>query len=77
MPHCWPYTMNSVAKYSSTPKRKIVDARLRALVEGVNVQRAAGFTSGRLFLDSVEQAFVVALVNGHAVRRRSAQMYRG
>jgi hypothetical protein len=31
----------------------------------------AGFPSGRLFLDSVEQAIAVALVQGHAVRHRS------
>ena len=36
-----------------------------------------GFLSGRLFLDSVEQALAVALVDGHAVRSRSAQTFRG
>ena len=37
----------------------------------------AGFPSGRLFLDSVEQAMAVTLVNGHAVRHRPVQIYRG
>jgi AraC family transcriptional regulator len=37
----------------------------------------AGFPSGRLFLDSLEQAMAVALVNGHAVRHRPVQIYRG
>jgi AraC family transcriptional regulator len=37
----------------------------------------AGFPSGRLFLDSVEQAMAVTLVNGHAVRHRPVQLYRG
>jgi AraC family transcriptional regulator len=37
----------------------------------------AGFPSGRLFLDSVEHAIAVALVNGHAVRHRPVQIYRG
>ena len=37
----------------------------------------AGFPSGRLFLDSVEQAMAVALVQGHAVRHRPVQVYRG
>ena len=37
----------------------------------------AGFPSGRLFLDSVEQAIAVALINGHAVGRRPVQMHRG
>jgi AraC family transcriptional regulator len=55
----------------------LVDARLRALVEAVNAERIAGFPSGRLFLDSVEQALAVALVNGYAVRHRSVRTYRG
>src|SRR6266481_8976635 len=55
----------------------LVDARLRALVEAVNAERVAGFPSGRLFLDSVEQALAVALVNGYAVRHRSVQTHRG
>ena len=53
------------------------DARLRALVEAVNAERIAGFPSGRLFLDSIEQALALALVNGYAVRHRSVQTHRG
>jgi AraC family transcriptional regulator len=37
----------------------------------------AGFSSGRLFLDSIEQAMAVALVRGHAVRHRPVEVYRG
>src|SRR5712672_2090927 len=55
----------------------LVDARLRALVEAVNAERIAGFPSGQLFLDSVERALAVALVNGYAVRHRSVQTHRG
>jgi AraC family transcriptional regulator len=55
----------------------LFDARLGALVEAVNAERIAGFPSGRLFLDSVEQALAVALVNGYAVRHRSVQTHRG
>jgi len=55
----------------------LVDARLRALVEAVNAERIAGFPSGRLFLDSIEQALALALVNGYAVRHRSVQTHRG
>ena len=47
---------------------KLVDARLGTLVEAVNAERIAGFPSGSLFLDSVEQALAVALVNACAVR---------
>jgi AraC family transcriptional regulator len=55
----------------------LVDARLGALVEAVNAERIAGFPNGRLFLDAVEQALAVALVNGYAVRHRSVQTHRG
>src|SRR5258708_36402529 len=55
----------------------LFDPRLRALVEAVNAERIAGFPSGRLFLDSVEQALAVALVNGYSVRHRSVQTHRG
>src|SRR5258707_3252128 len=55
----------------------LVDARVGALAAAVNAERVAGFPRGRLFLDSVEQALAVALVNGYAVRDRSVQTYRG
>jgi AraC family transcriptional regulator len=56
---------------------KFADARLGALVAAVNSERVAGFPSGRLFLDSIEQALAIALVNNYAVRRPSARIYRG
>jgi AraC family transcriptional regulator len=59
------------------PMIKMVDARVAALVTAVNAERVAGFPSGRLFLDSVEQALGVALVDGYAVRHRSVRTYRG
>ena len=43
----------------------------------MNAERVAGFPSGRLFLDSVEQALAVALVNDYAVRHHSLQTHRG
>ena len=57
--------------------RKFADPRLRALVTAVHAEMVAGFPSGRLFLDSVEQAIAVALVNGHAVGHRPVQIHRG
>jgi AraC family transcriptional regulator len=57
--------------------RKFADSRLRALVTVVHAEIAAGFPNGRLFLDSVEQAIAVALINGHAVGHRPVQMHRG
>ena len=59
------------------PQRKFLDSRLGALVAAAHAEMVVGFPSGRLFLDSLEQAMAVALVNGHAVRRRAAQIYRG
>jgi AraC family transcriptional regulator len=59
------------------PSRKFADARLSALVAAARAEMVAGFPSGRLFLDSVEQAMAVALVSGHAVRHRPVQLYRG
>ena len=56
------------------PSRKFADPRLSAMVAAVHVEMVAGFPSGRLFLDSVEQAMAVALVNGHAVRHRPVQL---
>lgn len=59
------------------PSRKFANPRLSALAAAVHVEMVAGFPSGRLFVDSVEQAMAVALVNGHAVRHRPAEIYRG
>jgi AraC family transcriptional regulator len=59
------------------PHRKFADPSLGALVAAAHAEMVAGFPSGRLFLDSIEQAMAVALVNGHAVRHRPVQMYKG
>ena len=58
-------------------ERELVDPRLRALATAVDVERSAGFPSGRLFLDSVEQALARALVLGYAVRDYGVRTYRG
>jgi AraC family transcriptional regulator len=57
--------------------RKFADSRLGALAAAVHAEMVADFPGGRLFLDSVEQAIAVALVNGHAVNHPLVQMYRG
>jgi AraC family transcriptional regulator len=67
--------MSNEVELPGTPK--LVDARVGALVAAVNAERAEGFPSGRLFLDSVEQALAAALVKGYAVRRPSVRTYRG
>ena len=57
--------------------RKFADPRLSALASAVHAEMVAGFPSGRLFLDSIEQAMAIALVNAHAVRHRPVQIHRG
>ena len=58
-------------------ERELVDPRLRALATAVDVERTADFPSGRLFLDSIEQALARALIVGYAVRDYSVRVYRG
>jgi len=57
--------------------RKFANARLSALVAAAHAEMVAGFPSGRLFLDSIEQAMAIALVKDRAVRHRPIQIYRG
>ena len=59
------------------PHRKFADSRLGALVTAVHAEMVAGFPSGRLFLDSIEQAMAVALVSGQVVRHRPVRISRG
>ena len=58
-------------------ERELVDPRLRALATAVDVERTAGFPSGSLFLDAIEQALARALVLGYAVRNYGVRVYRG
>jgi AraC family transcriptional regulator len=58
------------------PQPKLVDVRLRALVTAVDAERIAGFPSGRLFLDSIEQALAMALMVGYAVPDHYVRKYR-
>ena len=57
--------------------RKFEDPRLRGLMTAVHAEMVAGFPSGRLFLDLVEQAIAVALIHGHAAGRRPLLPLRG
>jgi len=58
-------------------ERELMDSRLHALATAVDVERVAGFPSGRLFLDSIEQALARALVVSYAVRDYGIRAYRG
>ena len=55
----------------------VVDARIGGLAAALNAERVAGFPSGRLFLDSIDQALAVALVQEYAARDSAAPTYRG
>src|SRR3954451_5234497 len=59
------------------PHRKFADSRLGALATVVHSEMLAGFPSGRLFLDSIEQAMAVALVSGQAVSHSPVRISRG
>src|SRR5215469_7284567 len=59
------------------PLWKMTDARLSSLLAAVNSERVDGFPNGRLFLDSVEQALAVVLVNSYAAHHRPARTFRG
>ena len=56
---------------------KMVDVRLAALIKAVNAERISGFSSGQLFLDSIEQAIAAALVDIYAGQSRPARPLRG
>src|SRR6516225_5473785 len=56
---------------------KMVDVRLAALVKAVDAERIAGFPSGRLFLDSIEQAIAAALVDAYAGQSHLVRPLRG
>jgi AraC family transcriptional regulator len=64
-------------EFELRPSFKFAEPRLSAMVAAVHAEMVAGFPSGRLFLDSIEQAMAVTLVNGHAARHRPVQIYRG
>ena len=46
------------------PHRKFADSRLGALATAVHAEMVAGFPSGRLFLECIEQAMALVLVSG-------------
>src|SRR5215472_17340034 len=57
--------------------RNFANPRLSALVAAAHAEMVAAFPSGRLFLDSVEQAMAIVLVSDRAVRHRPVQIYQG
>src|SRR5262249_18226624 len=59
------------------PRWKMAGPPFSAPLPPVNAERLAGFPSGRLFLDSVEQAIAVVLVKGYTARCHPERTSRG
>jgi AraC family transcriptional regulator len=62
---------NSVPKV--TCAKYLKDDRISGLMSAVNADRLAGFPSGRVFLDSIELALSVALLERQAAQRVGSQ----
>jgi AraC family transcriptional regulator len=56
---------NREIELQSIPKLK--DSRIRALMTAVNIERASGFPSGQLFLESIEVALAAVLVQTYSL----------
>jgi AraC family transcriptional regulator len=56
---------NREIELQSIPKLK--DSRIRALMTAVNIERASGFPSGQLFLQSIEVALAAVLVKSYSL----------
>lgn len=55
----------------------LAEPRVRALVAAVNAERIAGFPGGKVFLDSVERALAMAVVDLCGTPLSSGWTYRG
>ncbi|WP_213807789.1 AraC family transcriptional regulator [Granulicella sp. dw_53] len=61
--------------FQSIPKLK--DLRIRALMTAVNIERASGFPSGQLFLQSIEMALAAVLVKAYALSIKTRRPIKG
>jgi AraC family transcriptional regulator len=57
--------LNRQVELRSIPRLK--DSRIRALMTAVNIERASGFPSGRLFIQSIEVALAALLVKTYTL----------
>ena len=62
---------NREIELQSIPKLK--DSRIRVLMTAVNIERASGFPSGQLFLQSIEVALATVLVKNCSQSKPGAQ----
>jgi AraC family transcriptional regulator len=56
---------------------KLKDSRIRALMTAVNIERASGFPSGQLFLQSIEVALAAVLVQNHSLSIKAMRPVKG
>jgi AraC family transcriptional regulator len=66
---------NREIELQSIPKLK--DSRIRALMTAVNIERASGFPSGQLFLQSIEVALAAVLVHSYSVSMKATRPIKG
>jgi AraC family transcriptional regulator len=56
---------------------KLKDPRIRALMTAVNIERASGFPSGQLFLQSIEMALAAILVQTYSLSMDAKRPIKG
>jgi AraC family transcriptional regulator len=66
---------NKEIELQSIPKLK--DSRIRALMTAVNIERASGFPSGQLFLQSMEAALAAILVQTYSLSVKTRRPIKG
>jgi AraC family transcriptional regulator len=66
---------NREIELQSIPKLK--DLRIRALMTAVNIERASGFPSGQLFLQSIEVALAAVLVQTYSLSMKARRPIKG
>src|ERR1700761_6167188 len=66
---------NREIELRSSPKFR--DSRIRALMTAVNIERASGFPSGQLFLQSMEVALAATLVQTYSLSIKARPRIKG
>ncbi len=66
---------NREIELQSIPKLK--DPQIRALLTAVNIERASGFPSGQLFLQSIEVALAALLVQTYSLSMKARRPIKG
>jgi AraC family transcriptional regulator len=59
------------------PEIRMDDARVRSLLYALETERACGYPSGRLFLDSIEAALASVLISSSTTVRSAMRMVKG